>query len=475
MRDDLTLRDTRIAFAAGFKIPDWSGWDELRGGSAAAYRWTSANGDDGRFGRPEFPCGDGDDPLLNDLRTVEEFYLNARSQIVIGEDRLELERCRPGFDLRVRSTDGDRTILDADADVVLTYYRSVDVLGVTLNFQLGETQPDDLIYLKSLKWDSAESIRGAREMDVSFDGGESWTQRTFQELFEAVVDEFFDAEFDPRTGGEAILDTISFRGIDIDRDLSQREENRVLYGLLTGDEGYDLNSQSAIDAVVNTSDGKLDTRSYFEYFFNGTTVLGRLDSDYGEVKTAFADRYGGRFGEYPPYDGYLRLDPEIAALEDGMYFLGEIALVRFVLLRDVDDELEKTLSSRRQFASTRGFGPDQEASLGDPFSIVARGEAIVREFFHDLSGRDLRELEETKRQATIELTNVDMLTNSVLGIGVIPSFDDMFNYRDTRTSVREKLEDIDDSIQYRYNHRTQTVIILLTLVTVLVTALTLLQ
>lgn len=449
MIDGSRVRDAKIAFVAGYRMPTafedvWQ--SELE--STTGYRWVS---DDDSDGVEAQTFGGALPAFLEDLRDVEAFYLNARSQLMLGDDRLRLGRRIPEFEVRIRHEVAGETMVDEIVDVVLTYYQTVNVLTVTLNFRLGEYDANDLIYLKSLKWDSNPSIRNARTVEMSYDDGENWTEVHFSSLFERVRERVFSGfgpESAPETDGDAVLDTISFRGFVSD-DEEQREglngqEKRCLYGLVTGDEGHGINKPTAMDGLVSKTESKLDTRQYFEYFFDGTTVLARLDADYDAEKQGFADDYTDRYGSYPPYSRYLDLDPGIAALEDGMYLFGEIALVRFVLLRFVDEELEASLANEKDSSYL-------------PF------------------GRDLRDLEQTKRRSTTQLTNIDMLTNSVLGIGVIPSFDGMFGYAETKVQVREKLSDLDDSIQNRYNRRTQTVIIALTLVTILTTLVTILN
>lgn len=484
MIENAVVKNAKIAFVMGFRMGEnfEKVWDEARENCTAGYWWKT---DDNGTPHP-VEAGEQQSELLDDFQTVEDFYLNARSSLMIGEDRLKIERCVPDFPVRIQHIVDGRELLNTTAEVVLTYYRTVDVLTVTLNFQLGSINADDLIYVKSLKWDSRDGLRGSRTVEVSYENPETdeptWEEVNFDTLFEQVRDRFFPvdssmlaqlgkrfppssvadrspgqsgvATYELKTSGDVILDAISIRGLECEEQNSSElhfegaeppeptkqswAEDAVLYGLVTGDEGYDLNTCKTIEEVVSARDSKLDTRWYFDYFFSGTSVVADLSEEYDSEKQDFKREYVKRYGSYPPYDEYLDLYTRVATLEDGMFLFGEIALVRYVLLMYVDEQLEETLS------------------IEEDNSILPRG-------------RDLRDLEKVKWNATTQLTRIDMLTESVLGLSAVPSFNKMFEYATTKRQVRERLGDLDDSIHYRYNRRIQRALVVLALLTILLT------
>lgn len=437
MTNGTNLKDVKLAFVSGFRMSNGFEqlWKDIRERSTGGYRWKN-EGEEVRA----VPIGKNIPAILNEFRYVEEFYLNARSKLMISDDRLKIERCIPNFRVQIRHHANGRKLLEATPDIILTYYQTVGILTVTVNFQFEQLNPDDLIYLKSLKWDSSPSVKDARKLKIRLED-DDWSQDHFNTLFYSICDRIFDAEEVIEAGGEVVLDTISFRGFS-DDDITTETRNEILYGLITGDEGYKFNTTDTINSLVADNDSKLDTRHYFQYFFSGTTVLGDLKKNYKVEKKSFSRAYRDRYGNYPPYNRYLDFDSKIAALEDGMYLFGEIALVRFVLLQYIDTRLEDALTNEIDS------------------SLFPRGA-------------DLKNLEETKEETMRQLTNIDMLTDSVLGIGAVPSFDAMFGYETTRKQVREKLSDLNDSIHYRYNRRTQTIVLFLLLTAALISISTL--
>ena len=232
---DHEFEDVRLAFVAaisfdgddGFEVEDW--WNACRDDRATAChhwlfdgeRWRQPADGDG----PKADHTAGDDPangeaqraerIRSEYEIVEELFLN--KALTVDRERFELRRTVHAMDHQV---DFDHVAHEPlTPDVVVTHFEPYDVATLTVNFNLESVSTDDLVYLKSLKWDSTTRFEGSpgvtvhrngelRSADLEPQGSESAYLNTW---LEDLFDQTIGVEDATLNHGD-VLDCIEIRG-----------------------------------------------------------------------------------------------------------------------------------------------------------------------------------------------------------------------------------------------------------------------
>lgn len=443
------FEDVRLAFVAaisvdnddGFARDEW--WAECRESSAVScHRWSfdghawEQDSEDNVGGGTE-----ATERVRTEYELVEKLFLN--KVLTVDRERFELWRAVYATDHYVEFDNVD--IDPVEPDLVVSYYEPFNVAIVTVNLQLPSVSADDLVYLKSLKWDSTRRFEGApgvtvhegetlRSDDLEPAGRESaYLNAWLQQLFDETI-----GIGDATLAHGDVLDCIDIRG-DGGASVFDKEPAGPLYAAITGDEGYKLNDDEVMQSFLADGVSEMHSREYFRYFFHESSIVALFDDGFPTEKHAFEASYVEQYGSYPPYVDYLGLESKIATLSDGILFAGELLLTRHIALQELDRQLES------------------EPTLTT---------GLDRLRLH--MGGDLRRFIELKESSLNQLTEIEMLSQSLLW-GPVPGLNQMFNHENRRESVDRALENLESSIRDKYNRRMQNGILLLTMITALLT------
>lgn len=450
--DDHQFKDVRLAFVAAISLnadsrsfdgEEWlEAYRENREGSSHYWKFNDGEwGQDSADGQVDGGT-ERTERIRAEYELVEQLFLN--KVLTVDREQFELRRAVHAADYRVSFDRVDHEPLVPD--IVVTHYEPFNVAMVTVNFQLESVSAHDLVYLKSLKWDSTARFEGGPGVTVHRDGELQSTDLEPIETESAYLNAWFQELFEDTVGVEDatlshgdILDCIDIRGGEDGASVFEKDPAGPLYAVITGDEGYELNDDDVAQSFLDDSVPEMHTREYFRYFFYESSIVGLFDGSFPERKRTFGANYAKQYGSYRPYADYHGLASEVAALSDGMMFVGELLLTRHIALQELDRRLDRDQSE-------------------------ATGRANLRRYM----GSELRAFIDLKQSALERLTEIEMLSRSLLW-GAVPDLDGMFDHENRRTSVDRTLETLESSIRDEYNRRMQNGIISLTVITVVLT------
>ena len=358
---------------------------------------------------------------LEDYILVEDFFLS-KQLFNVGRDYTMISRFTPDINLELifPIKHGPTT-----STVIISFYRAVGVVTLTLNIVFEEIGTDDLIYIKSLKWNSIRHYDKAPMIDVVING-DCRKDQYFCDIFKLIWDEVFKDKLEIKLESESILDLIEIRDGVIGGPIFRGKRNDLLFGLLVGDEGHSINSSKMMDERISRPDKRMEYRDYFKYFFESTTILGLFSKDYPKCgKKEFAKVYADRYSDFKPLCEYINLVSDIANLSDGLALVGEVTLVRYTVLKEIDQNI------RTEFEGGK---------------------------------MRLKHLLRLKNEIITRMTTIELLAKDVLWINLLSTTDEMFGYNSIKKNMQERLGYIDSQIRDEYNSWLMGLMLLLTAV-----------
>lgn len=416
------LKDVRIAFifSSTVKEDNQNILEESIKNSEEGYYWKVEEG------RRIHKTKDKLSSVLEDYILVESFFLS-KQLFHVGRDYTMISRFIPPIDLElifpIKSKAGNT--MKVKPTVIISFYRDIGVVTLILNIVWDEIGIDDLIYIKSLKWNSMKHYTDAPKIGVTINGKNKGEQY-FCDIFKMLCNEVFENKLKIGTESESILDLIEIRDREIGEHIFYGKRNDLLFGLLVGDEGYVINSAKMMNEHLSNPDICIEYRKYFKYFFAPTTVLGLFPKDYPKRnKKEFAKVYAKRYNNFEPLCKYINLVSDIANLSDGLALVGEVTLIRYIMLKEID------LKIRDEF---------EEGEMS------------------------FRHLLRLKREITTRTANIELLAKNVLWINLLSTTDEMFGYNSIKANIQERLEYIDGQIRDIYNTRIQNQLLWLAII-----------
>lgn len=207
------LKDVRIAFifSATLKEDNQSIWEEcIKNSDGEWYYWEVKEGI-----RKTQKGKDKLSSLLEDYILVENFFLS-KQLFHVGRDYTMISRFIPSIDLEVifpiKSKAGNT--MKVKPTVIISFYRDIGVVTLILNIVYDEIGTDDLIYIKSLKWNSIRHYEEAPKIKVTINGKDQGEQY-FCDIFKMLFYEVFKDKLKIGTESESILDLIEIRDGEI--------------------------------------------------------------------------------------------------------------------------------------------------------------------------------------------------------------------------------------------------------------------
>lgn len=415
------LEDVRIAFIFSATLRDDNGWHELKERESWDI-WEKCiieNGKDWyywevkekiRGTKKKYRLSTSKDYILDDYILVENFFLS-KQLFHVGRDYTMISRFTPSIDLELIFPIGNGNTMKVEPTVIISFYREIGVVTLTLNIGCDEIGADDLIYIKSLKWNSIKHYTKAPRIKVAINGNDH-KEQYFCDIFKLIWNEVFEDKLQIKTESESILDLIEVRDKLIGERIFRGKHNDLLFGLLVGDEGYTINSAKMITERISDPDICMEYRKYFKYFFSPTTILGLFSKDYPvHSKEEFAKIYAERYENFEPLCEYINLVSDIANLSDGLALVGEVTLVRYTVLKEID------LKIRAKFEY---------------------GKTGFLSFFNLLK---------LKKEIMTRMVNIELLTKDILWINLLSTTDEMFGYNSIKKNMQERLGYIDSQIR----------------------------
>lgn len=361
---------------------------------------------------------------ISDYLLVEEFFLskrlyrNVRKDLLISRVSLSREFT---LEFPLGNRDSNRGIT-VSPDIVFSYYRGLEVLTTTIVLGSLDISVQELIFLKSLRWMARTGPDNVPKIKIAYE--DSTDDASFTTLFDDIIDHCLGDIVDPLFESDVILDSIEVHDSNIGVELFERNRDKLLFGLLTGDEGYRMNTDDMVADYLENGDIEVHYREYFRYYYPRTSLLGLFSEEYPNSKRQFAAEYAERHGYISPQTDFINLVSSVPNLSDGHLLTAEVALVRYTLLREIDRRLNTEVA----------IGKTDEDPIQD---------------------REIDALLDLKHDITQTLTHVDLLANSDLWVNLPISIDHVFGYKNTRKNLEEKIAVIDETIESRYNKRQQ--------------------
>jgi hypothetical protein len=415
-----TLSDVNVAFVHSVKVDvDEDKFKEFVEKNQG-YQWMVEN----PGSRHPKPDREELNSPISDYLLVEKFFLSKRLYHNVRKDLL-ISRVSPNRELTLKFPLGNRDSnreITVSPDIVFSYYRGLGVLTTTIVLRSLDISVQELIFLKSLRWMARTGPDNVPKIKIAYE--DSTDEASFTTLFDDIIDHYLRDIVDPLVESDVILDSIEVHDSNIGVELFERNRDKLLFGLLTGDEGYRMNTDDMVADYLENGDIEVHYREYFRYYYTRTSLLGLFSEEYPNNKRQFAGEYAERHGYISPQTDFINLVSSVPNLSDGHLLTAEVALVRYTLLREID----------RRLNSEVAIGKTDEDPIQD---------------------REIDALFDLKHDITQTLTHVDLLTNSDLWVNLPISIDHVFGYKNTRKNLEEKIAVIDETIQSRYNKRQQ--------------------
>lgn len=335
------LSDVRFGLMGHFTLSE-SNYIRWQRNSGAWIKWYRS----GATGPVERRADDS--AAIGAFRTAEDFlvgkmlFVDKEQQKKGLPDRGELNESVPA-QLRFFPNQAEN-VLDSGWKVILSYYSKYECLMALLYTRISKISVDQLILLRELKWYQKE-----QDSWILSYNGKLLQTKPLLDLIHRILRDVCCCPLALESQQKSpLFSLIELRqtgpawgfmnGCSYVRRLKPEEH----FGLLSGDEGYRLADAPDFDQTM-----QFTGRNYFSYQFSPTNCIAFYMPDMGEKKTNWADWYRGNVARVPTLDRYIRLDPFVPCLADGIPLLIELCLIRYVELTNLKDEIGKALSRKR--------------------------------------------------------------------------------------------------------------------------------
>ncbi|HTV32184.1 MAG TPA: hypothetical protein VME69_03655 [Methylocella sp.] len=288
---------------------------------------------------------------ISQFRQVEDFLVN--KMLFVGKVRQADGSIPKRGELKTPASveflfvpGQENSSINLNFNVVFTFYHKYEGLIVFLYANVSEISVDHLIILREIHWYSADN----HSWKISYRDpitGVSKPMESLRHLISSILEDVLcpwvvhSAKQCPQ-----LFSLIELRrtapawGFMNDSPIQQRLTPNEHWGLLSGDEGYRLIGQPDFDEIL-----QFNGRRYFSYHFSPTNCIAFYWNDMGERKSSWADWYRENIANIPMLDSYIRLNPQVPCLADGIPLLIELCLLRYVQLTNLHSVLESELYS----------------------------------------------------------------------------------------------------------------------------------
>lgn len=370
-----------------------------------------------------YPCGEADSSNCKlsssyMFSIVDDFLFHGN--LPYSCERMELDRIK--LSIKINGIEKKNS-----CSVILTYYPEMLTYSIMLNFKMEDFSTDELVFLRQCFYNAykfqiteSEFIKKDALLGIS----------EVIEVYSKGVEEILHMrESGSRKSSNPIKYTIleindfdSYDEIDMDDD----NFKRGLYGLLTCDEGWRHVPMDVINSKTSHSWG---TRQFVKIipFYDSCTVLNFTKSSSGREYYNFQKQFWTR--HYGSPNQYFTFNPYIAGLNHGIIFSIESAL-------NMREMLNRTKKS--------GYVFSEGGHLNNKIQDILK---FRKSMLSTLSKLDF-----------FGIGEIDELERLLLG--------NMGIYSDVE-KIKYQLELTESDIMIKYQHKTNTLIILLTVANVI--------
>lgn len=249
------------------------------------------------------------EPLFRDLQTGQGFLHGGG--LPFGCFRVLLKTYQLQFDLKIRSSVGLRkTSFDVrSSSVFLTVFPGSDTVQVCVCLSVKNASPDDFVYFRHVQGNGAK-LRNQ-------DGRQISVREIFSEVSSSLGRKVTDV------AETYILEIKQFGEYEYVEDILEREKTLV-YGLMTGDEGWRHVPESLAAERLENQWGSRDFVRLISFGAN-TVVFNFYDSSralhYRGGRMDFDHTY---YGDMNPY---FEMDSDVAGVNHGVLFSAELVMV----------------------------------------------------------------------------------------------------------------------------------------------------
>ena len=345
------------------------------------------------------------DPVFRDLATSEHF-LHANGlpfpcvRVLLRDEALSHDR-----------------IHITDSSILLTYYQGVDIMQLAFNLSFRDADTSTLIFMHHMSGNGVPFHDGR--------GGEI----SMKDLLSALLNRLgISCSRYDMTNTYQIELNVAY-GYD-DLDLLAQEQPRRLYGILSGDEGW---QHVPLELAVSRTRNMWSSRDFVRLIIFGPNSIilnlnqGRRFEDYIAGQTAFGTNfYGG-------LNPYFSMRATVAGVNHGIFFAWETSMV-------VKAIADRTMSHHEEYQRSCGTGGFSQS--------IHMTKSYRRELISTLN-----------RVESIEMTELGELEMIILESQRITPIIDKVKYL---------LELLESELDLLYQNRTNTMVTILTIAGLLI-------
>ena len=256
------------------------------------------------------------DEETEDTAAIRDAFETSERYLYNGDPRFPALRHYRNTEIR------SEKVRISDSHVIVSFYPGTGTAQVSVNVSLENVPCDDLVYLNR--------IRNAKE-DLFTVGGHPVS---LIKLCEDILAECGLRKVSP--GASSFLVELNRFGSRTDPLSLSMDDQRCLYGIMTGDEGYLYVPQEQLETCMTDCWTGRDfvkvvahDSSYVLLNFN----QGETYADYVDYQKPFGDRY------FDVLDDYFTMDAPTAGIEHGLYYSVEAGqMIRTLSERLIDGE-----------------------------------------------------------------------------------------------------------------------------------------
>ncbi len=211
----------------------------------------------------------------------------------------------------------------SDTHIMITDFYDASVMGVSLNTSVEVTSVDDLIYMRQI------FLSG---MSVSADG------KSITQLVDSAIEPIGQTVH--RAQNAYLVEINDYFGKDSIDDIFEKDKCAI-YGMLTGDEGYEYVAKDIVDARMQKH---WSTREFVKaiIFRNNFMLFNLNQAGAIEAYKKHQERFGTEF--YGAPNPYFFTDSATAGVNHGLMFSVEVGMVAKTITSSVLDR--QALSSK---------------------------------------------------------------------------------------------------------------------------------
>ena len=355
---------------------------------------------------PDVLFEEDDSPIFEDFRTVQGFLHGGGLPFKCWRALL----CNKPVTMEHASVH--------QLQVMFTAFPEINIGKVTFNLQFKDTPTSEMVYLHHCNGNGAK---------IYFDDG---TGRTVTEMYEEILQKM---NFHGKHGQLAHLIEINRFGQLEDIDTIMAQEKRRMYGIISGDEGWNHIPEELAEQRIHND---WSSRNFVQFITFGSNflLLNLIDSPaakkYRVNQTAFGGTY---YGGMNPYFG---INPVMAGLNHGIIYAVELVMAMKTITHRILEfqasydknrtgnfraDIRQTKDYRRELISTLGRVENIDMTeLGELEKVILSSQQITPviekiKYLLELLESELDLMYQTRTNSIVNLLTIIGLLLTLVG------------------------------------------------------------